>query len=156
MATPATRMFRRLEGLFCVYKPSGVHWKLVRDSIETNLLKGEDNISFKTYPTVHQTLSIIYLYVCCDDEARYSYHCTLLTPLCCHLAGLNATPSQPLPREVRFLAPPGSEAEAPKGLTLSAASVPALSKHPLGMCVQFTAQFNLRGHLRRSYHGVLE
>lgn len=40
MATPAIRMFRKLEGLFCVYKPAGVHWKLVRDSIETNLLKG--------------------------------------------------------------------------------------------------------------------
>ncbi|KAM9859655.1 pseudouridylate synthase TRUB2, mitochondrial [Aulostomus maculatus] len=40
MATPAIRMFRRFEGLFCVYKPSGVHWKLVRDTIETNLLKG--------------------------------------------------------------------------------------------------------------------
>ncbi|KAM9361891.1 pseudouridylate synthase TRUB2, mitochondrial [Symphorus nematophorus] len=85
MATAAIRMFRRLEGLFCVYKPSGVHWKLVRDSIETNLLKG-----------------------------------------------VNATPSQPLPQEVRFLAhPAGSETEAPKGLTLSAVSVPALSKHPL-------------------------
>ncbi|XP_073325142.1 pseudouridylate synthase TRUB2, mitochondrial [Pagrus major] len=84
MATPAIRMFRRLEGLFCVYKPSGVHWKLVRDSIETNLLKG-----------------------------------------------LNATPSQPLPQEVRFLPQPGSETEASKGLTLTAASVPVLSKHPL-------------------------
>ncbi|CAG06934.1 unnamed protein product, partial [Tetraodon nigroviridis] len=31
---------RRLEGLFCVYKPSGVHWKLVRDTVETNILKG--------------------------------------------------------------------------------------------------------------------
>lgn len=41
MATPAIRMFRRLEGLFCVYKPAGVHWKLVRDGIEANLLKGE-------------------------------------------------------------------------------------------------------------------
>ncbi|XP_023136071.1 mitochondrial mRNA pseudouridine synthase TRUB2 [Amphiprion ocellaris] len=84
MATPAVRMFRRLEGLFCVYKPSGVHWKLVRDSIETNLLKV-----------------------------------------------LNATPSQPLPQEVRFLAQPSTETEAPKGLTLSATSVPVLSKHPL-------------------------
>ncbi|TDH13951.1 hypothetical protein EPR50_G00038660 [Perca flavescens] len=84
MATPAIRMFRRLEGLFCVYKPSGVHWKLVRDSVETNLLKG-----------------------------------------------LNATSSQPLPQEVRFLAHPVSETEAPKGLTLSASSVPVLSKHPL-------------------------
>lgn len=67
-----------------MYKPSGVHWKLVRDSIETNLLKG-----------------------------------------------LNATPIQPLPQEVRFLEHPRSETEAPKGLTLSAASVPVLSKHPL-------------------------
>lgn len=84
MATPAIRMFRRLEGLFCVYKPSGVHWKLTRDSIETNLLKG-----------------------------------------------LNAAPVPPLPREVRFLAQPGSETEASKGLTLSAASLPVLSKHHL-------------------------
>ncbi|TNN84370.1 putative tRNA pseudouridine synthase 2 [Liparis tanakae] len=84
MATPAIRMFRRFEGLFCVYKPSGVHWKLVRDTIETNLLKG-----------------------------------------------LSATPIQQLPQEVRFLEPPRSETEAPKGLTLSAASVPVLSKHPL-------------------------
>ncbi|XP_040059205.1 pseudouridylate synthase TRUB2, mitochondrial [Gasterosteus aculeatus] len=84
MATPANRMFRRLEGLFCVYKPSGVHWKLVRDSIETNLLKG-----------------------------------------------LNAAPRPPLPQEVRFLAHPVSETEAPKGLTLSAATVPALAQHPL-------------------------
>uniref|UniRef100_A0A3Q1GKH5 TruB pseudouridine (psi) synthase family member 2 n=1 Tax=Acanthochromis polyacanthus TaxID=80966 RepID=A0A3Q1GKH5_9TELE len=89
MATPAVRMFRRLEGLFCVYKPSGVHWKLVRDSIETNLLKG-----------------------------------------------LNAASSQPLPQEVRFLAQPSSETEAPKGLTLSATSVPALSKHPLDHITQ--------------------
>lgn len=84
MATPAIRMFRRLEGLFCVYKPPGVHWKLVRDTIETNLLKG-----------------------------------------------VNATPSPPISQEVRFLAQPVSETEEPKGLTLSAASVPVLSKHPL-------------------------
>ncbi|XP_026162167.1 pseudouridylate synthase TRUB2, mitochondrial [Mastacembelus armatus] len=84
MATPAIRMFRRLEGLFCVYKPSGVHWKLVRDSIEANLLKG-----------------------------------------------LNVTLSQPLPQEVRFLPHPESGTAAPKELTLSAASIPVLSKHPL-------------------------
>ncbi|XP_023269898.1 mitochondrial mRNA pseudouridine synthase TRUB2 [Seriola lalandi dorsalis] len=84
MVTPAVRMFRRVEGLFCVYKPSGVHWKLVRDNIETNLLKG-----------------------------------------------INAAPSQPCPQEIRFLAHPGSDTEAPKGLTLSVASVPVLSKHPL-------------------------
>lgn len=84
MATPAIRMFRRLEGLFCVYKPPGVHWKLVRDTVETNLLKG-----------------------------------------------INATPPRALPREVRFLAQPSCDPEAPKELILTAASVPALSKHPL-------------------------
>lgn len=84
MATPAIRMFRRLEGLFCVYKPPGVHWKLVRDSIETTLIKG-----------------------------------------------VNATPSQPLPQMVHFSAHPGSETEAPRGLTLSATSVPVLALHPL-------------------------
>ncbi|KAF7664350.1 hypothetical protein LDENG_00180150 [Lucifuga dentata] len=84
MATPAVRMFRRLEGLFCVYKPPGVHWKLVRDSIETNLMKG-----------------------------------------------INATPSQPLPQVVHFLAQPDSESEAPRELALSTASVPTLAKHPL-------------------------
>nr|XP_046239534.1 mitochondrial mRNA pseudouridine synthase TRUB2 isoform X2 [Scatophagus argus] len=46
-------------------------------------------------------------------------------------AGLGATPSQPLPKEVRFLELPGSETKSPKGLTLSAVSVPVLSKHPL-------------------------
>lgn len=84
MATPAVWMFRRLQGLFCVYKPSGVHWKLVRDTIETNLLKG-----------------------------------------------LNATPSPPIPQEVRFLPQPGIENEGPRALTLTATSVPVLSQHPL-------------------------
>lgn len=40
MSTPSIRVFRKLEGLFCVFKPHGVHWKLVRDTVETNLLKG--------------------------------------------------------------------------------------------------------------------
>nr|XP_061814508.1 pseudouridylate synthase TRUB2, mitochondrial-like [Nerophis lumbriciformis] len=40
MATPGIRMFRKLEGLFCVYKPAGIRWKLVRDTIETKLLEG--------------------------------------------------------------------------------------------------------------------
>uniref|UniRef100_A0A1A7XYT0 TruB pseudouridine (Psi) synthase homolog 2 n=1 Tax=Iconisemion striatum TaxID=60296 RepID=A0A1A7XYT0_9TELE len=84
MATPAIRMFRRLEGLFCVYKPAGVHWKLVRDTIETNLLKD-----------------------------------------------VNATHSQPVPLEVRFLMSSSDEPEAVKGLRLSPAAVPVLSKHPL-------------------------
>ncbi|XP_026790790.2 mitochondrial mRNA pseudouridine synthase TRUB2 [Pangasianodon hypophthalmus] len=39
MASPVARLFSKLDGLFAVYKPQGVHWKLVRDSIETNLLK---------------------------------------------------------------------------------------------------------------------
>lgn len=39
MATPV-RVFRKLQGLFAVYKPPGIHWKIVRDTIETNLLKG--------------------------------------------------------------------------------------------------------------------
>ncbi|KAE8298497.1 Mitochondrial mRNA pseudouridine synthase TRUB2 [Larimichthys crocea] len=47
------------------------------------------------------------------------------------LEGLNAAPSGPLPKEVRFLPDPESDTEATKGLTLSAASVPVLSKHPL-------------------------
>nr|XP_033817013.1 mitochondrial mRNA pseudouridine synthase TRUB2 isoform X2 [Geotrypetes seraphini] len=35
----APAAYRTLHGLFAVYKPPGVHWKLVRDGIETNLLK---------------------------------------------------------------------------------------------------------------------
>ncbi|XP_071383122.1 pseudouridylate synthase TRUB2, mitochondrial [Centroberyx affinis] len=83
MATASIRMFRRLDGLFCVYKPPGVHWKHVRDGIETSLLKS-----------------------------------------------INATPSQPLPQAVRFLADPGGNGGASE-LTLSAASVPVLANHPL-------------------------
>lgn len=82
------RMFRRLEGLFCVYKPAGVHWKRVRDTIETNLLKG-----------------------------------------------VNDTPACPLPREIRFLSNPNNEAGAAGELTLRAASLPVLSKHPLVLAV---------------------
>ncbi|KAJ0044231.1 hypothetical protein NL108_010784 [Boleophthalmus pectinirostris] len=82
----AARHYRRLQGLFCVYKPPGVHWKLVRDTVETNLLKD-----------------------------------------------LNASASRPVPREVRYLLSQDStkDEDAPKALTLSAASVPVLSKHPL-------------------------
>lgn len=40
MATAAARLVSKLDGLFAVYKPQGVHWKLVRDTVETNLLKG--------------------------------------------------------------------------------------------------------------------
>uniref|UniRef100_A0A8C5ACJ2 Pseudouridine synthase II N-terminal domain-containing protein n=1 Tax=Gadus morhua TaxID=8049 RepID=A0A8C5ACJ2_GADMO len=39
MAIRAIRKFRWVEGLFCVYKPPGVHWKLVRDRIETCILE---------------------------------------------------------------------------------------------------------------------
>ncbi|XP_072539200.1 pseudouridylate synthase TRUB2, mitochondrial [Salminus brasiliensis] len=39
MATHAARLLRKLDGLFAVYKPPGVHWKVVRDQVETNLLK---------------------------------------------------------------------------------------------------------------------
>lgn len=39
MSTQAVRLFRKLDGLFAVYKPQGVHWKLVRDTIESHLLK---------------------------------------------------------------------------------------------------------------------
>ncbi|XP_024124798.1 mitochondrial mRNA pseudouridine synthase TRUB2 [Oryzias melastigma] len=84
MVTPAALTFRRLHGLFCVYKPLGVHWKLVRDTIEANLLKG-----------------------------------------------VNAAPPLALPHKVRFLAEPTSRTGEHTALTLTATSVPALSKHPL-------------------------
>lgn len=72
--------------MFCVYKPPGVHWKQVRDTVETNLLKG-----------------------------------------------LNATPSRPVPRGVRYLLSQSrtENSDVPQALTLSATSVPVLSKHPL-------------------------
>lgn len=56
-----------------------------------------------------------------------------------HITALNAAPVPPVPQEVRFLAQPGSEAEAPKELTLSAASLPVLSKHHLGMFTYYMA-----------------
>ncbi|OCT66941.1 truB pseudouridine (psi) synthase family member 2 L homeolog isoform X2 [Xenopus laevis] len=39
MAELAPSVLRTLHGLFAVYKAPGVHWKLVRDQVETNLLK---------------------------------------------------------------------------------------------------------------------
>ncbi|XP_039631456.1 mitochondrial mRNA pseudouridine synthase TRUB2 [Polypterus senegalus] len=33
------RAYRELQGLFAVYKPPGVHWKRVRDTIETRLIQ---------------------------------------------------------------------------------------------------------------------
>ncbi|KAK6480875.1 mitochondrial mRNA pseudouridine synthase Trub2 isoform X1 [Huso huso] len=35
----AARAYRSLQGLFAVYKPPGVHWKLVRDTVETSLIR---------------------------------------------------------------------------------------------------------------------
>lgn len=46
------RLFRKLDGLFAVYKPQGVHWKLVRDNIESHLLKGNVIICFIDYKLV--------------------------------------------------------------------------------------------------------
>ncbi|XP_028302563.1 pseudouridylate synthase TRUB2, mitochondrial [Gouania willdenowi] len=84
MASPAVRIFQKLEGLFCVYKPAGVHWKIIRDTVETSLLKG-----------------------------------------------LNDCAPKAVPHHIRFLVDGSTDPEAPKGLTVSAASVPALSQHPL-------------------------
>lgn len=69
-----------------MYKPPGVHWKLVRDTVETNLLKG-----------------------------------------------LNDSKPRPVQREVRYFLSQGStqNCDGPKSLTLSAATVPVLSEHPL-------------------------
>ncbi|XP_067834841.1 mitochondrial mRNA pseudouridine synthase TRUB2 [Heptranchias perlo] len=39
MGRPARSLCRTLHGLFAVYKPPGVHWKRLRDTVETNLLK---------------------------------------------------------------------------------------------------------------------
>ncbi|KAM8934340.1 pseudouridylate synthase TRUB2, mitochondrial [Pelodytes ibericus] len=39
MAHSARSAYRLLQGLFAVYKPPGVHWKVVRDTVETKLLK---------------------------------------------------------------------------------------------------------------------
>uniref|UniRef100_A0A672YPS9 Pseudouridine synthase II N-terminal domain-containing protein n=1 Tax=Sphaeramia orbicularis TaxID=375764 RepID=A0A672YPS9_9TELE len=105
----AIRTFRRLEGLFCVYKPPGVHWKLVRDSVETSLLKG-----------------------------------------------VNTTPSRPLPREIRFLPLQGNETGTAKEITVSAASVPVLSKHPLVTGPEFqNIKVGVGHHLDAFSSGVL-
>uniref|UniRef100_H2ZWC1 TruB pseudouridine synthase family member 2 n=2 Tax=Latimeria chalumnae TaxID=7897 RepID=H2ZWC1_LATCH len=39
MKNYAPAAYRVLHGLFAVYKPPGVHWKLVRDTVETHLLR---------------------------------------------------------------------------------------------------------------------
>lgn len=61
MATPAIRMLRRLEGLFSVYKPSGVHWKLVRDTIETNVVNGEEDGLAKPFRDSRTTFTFLRL-----------------------------------------------------------------------------------------------
>ncbi|XP_069465849.1 pseudouridylate synthase TRUB2, mitochondrial [Ambystoma mexicanum] len=43
----AAAVLRSLHGLFAVYKPPGVPWKLVRDSVETNLLKELNSLKQK-------------------------------------------------------------------------------------------------------------
>lgn len=80
MATPAIRMFRKLEGLFCVYKPAGVHWKLVRDSIETNLLKGECSLFFTgiLWSCYHSPMRAVKL----RHDAANTQHAFNLTPEC--------------------------------------------------------------------------
>ncbi|CAL8335583.1 unnamed protein product [Merluccius merluccius] len=57
MATRAIRTFRRLEGLFCVYKPPGVHWKLVRDRIERCILEGVNDTPSLPLPHAVQLLT---------------------------------------------------------------------------------------------------
>ncbi|XP_076870570.1 pseudouridylate synthase TRUB2, mitochondrial [Brachyhypopomus gauderio] len=44
MATQAARLLSKLDGLFAVYKPQGVNWKHVRDTIETKLLKAVNSL----------------------------------------------------------------------------------------------------------------
>ncbi|KAG9354446.1 hypothetical protein JZ751_001156 [Albula glossodonta] len=44
MRVPVGWLFQRLDGLFAVYKPPGVHWKLVRDTVEANLLKALNSV----------------------------------------------------------------------------------------------------------------
>ncbi|KAM4661989.1 pseudouridylate synthase TRUB2, mitochondrial isoform 1-T2 [Discoglossus pictus] len=52
MSRFAPAVYRTLHGVFAVYKPPGVHWKSVRDTVETNLLK--DLNSLKQPPPQHQ------------------------------------------------------------------------------------------------------
>lgn len=129
MATPAVRMLRRLEGLFCVYKPSGVHWKLVRDTVETNILKGEGD----PLKVILLVVKHIYFSVCTitsSNRALYS------VDFLCPRTDLNAAPSQPLPHNICFLTQAGSKTEASGGLAVITASLPVLSKHPLGMFIR--------------------
>lgn len=136
MATPAIRMLRRLEGLFCVYKPSGVHWKLVRDTVETNILKGEGDPLRQRHSANRET----HLLFCVHHNIIYQYNILIRAlysvDLLCPRIDLNAAPSQPLPRNICFLTQADSKTEASGGLTLRTASLPVLSKHPLGMFIQ--------------------
>jgi len=113
MATRAIRMFCKVEGLFCVYKPPGVHWKHVRDRIETCILEGR---------TWH-----ISTYLTMDVELHYSCKCNMTLP------GVNQAPSLPLPDAVKCLSEPRSGSKGPTEPTLqSTVSLPALAAHPLG------------------------
>lgn len=75
-------------------------------------------------------------------NTQHAFNLTLECPCVYYTSGLNAAPSQPLPHEVRLLAQPRHESEASKGLTVSAVSVPVLSKHPLGMYIHLTENVN--------------
>lgn len=125
MATPAIRMLRRLEGLFCVYKPPGVHWKLVRDTVETNIVKGEADPLWQShnyFPVWTITSSSSGIVLCLD--------------VLCPRTGLNALPSQPLPHKICFQIQAGNQTGESRGLSLTTASLPVLSKHPLGLFIQ--------------------
>ncbi|XP_073502815.1 pseudouridylate synthase TRUB2, mitochondrial [Phyllobates terribilis] len=54
MALSASSAFRMLHGIFAVYKPPGIQWKFVRDTIEMKLLQGLN--SLKQRPPRQQIL----------------------------------------------------------------------------------------------------
>ncbi|XP_077128479.1 pseudouridylate synthase TRUB2, mitochondrial isoform X2 [Ranitomeya variabilis] len=54
MALSASSAFRLLHGMFAVYKPPGIRWKFVRDTIEMKLLQGLN--SLKQPPPRQQVL----------------------------------------------------------------------------------------------------
>ncbi|XP_073433681.1 pseudouridylate synthase TRUB2, mitochondrial [Dendrobates tinctorius] len=54
MALSASSAFRMLHGIFAVYKPPGIQWKFVRDTIEMKLLQGLN--SLKRPPPQQQIL----------------------------------------------------------------------------------------------------
>ncbi|KAM4025152.1 pseudouridylate synthase TRUB2, mitochondrial isoform 1-T3 [Anomaloglossus baeobatrachus] len=54
MALSASAAFRKLHGIFAVYKPPGIRWKFVRDTIEMKLLQGLN--SLKNHPPPQQQI----------------------------------------------------------------------------------------------------